>query len=417
MPETTISYNIATDCPNGINTSLLADYIRASNIAVSLKSVGVTGGTHTNDLYSTGTLNITFHDDPIQEDRDKIDGGTTNPAGGYLALAELQVETSVGDPNIREDGTLYAVPKPASFGYEMCDRDFKIVCGTVDAKAVHTVVNGANGSVTYAAARSGSHGNDQTITVEVGDTGAGHEDRVLAAVRTGNDVVVTFGTDGAGASVVPTALEVAALINGDLDLALYHLNAVPSGDGSGQVATVTQTNLAGGENPSCEDLKLNLDNLKEEGWGELSLVGVYKDNGGTMEECTDQSDADSFGILSVWDYTAFNPYTCDSMRYEMRDGYLVVDPSLPANERWDHRTYAIAAPLIPGTLGGQIRIFDGYLGPAPEGVIDAKSPQTVVMDPDKATGASTIRLHIFYPIGTKLSHVLRLVTYRKPGTF
>lgn len=340
------------------------------------------------------------------------DTAHTITAGSAKVIARVD-----RNPVMRDDGVLFATPKAGSFGYELCDRDFKLCLGKIDAKAKHTVVNGADGSVTYAAARSGAHGNEHTIEVTVGDTGAGHEDRALAASRVGPDVVVTFGTDGAGATITPTALEVAALINSDLTLAISYLNALPSGDGSGDAVVVAKTNLAGGTNPSHEDLKINTTTLLEEGWGEISQVGVYKLDGGAMVLCDDQADADANAVLTVWEYLGVNPYTHELCDYEIRDGYMVVDDALPANEKWDHRAYAVGAPLIPGNLGGTVRMFDGYLGPAPNGVIDAKNSQAIHLSPDTAPGASIFRLYVYHAAGSALCHVLRLVTYRAQGTF
>lgn len=320
-------------------------------------------------------------------------------------------------PKQREDGVEYAVPKAGSFGYELCDRDFKLCIGQMDAKAMHTVVNGANGSVTYVAARSGEHANGHTIEVTVGATGAGNEDRDLACVRTGTAFVVTFGTDGSGDTVTPTALEVATLINSDYSLAISYLNAQPSGDGSGDALVVAETALAGGTSPSHEDLRINTTTLLEEGWGEISQVGVYKLDGGAMVPCDDQADADANATLTVWEYIGVNPYTNDLCDYEIRDGYMVVDPTLPVEEFWDHRAYAVGAPLIPGNLGGTIRMFDGYFGPAPNGVIDAKNSQAIHLSPDTAPGASVFRLYVYHAAASALCHVLRLVTYRAQGTF
>jgi hypothetical protein len=355
------------------------------------------------------------------------DEPTTCPTdnGHTVDLESVARKRTVGlkDVNIashalqRGDGVPYSVPKAAGYGYEMCDRDFKICCSVYDSKAMHTVANGANGTVTYASARAGAYGNSRSIEVKVGDTGAGHEDRALAVDHTSEEFTVIFGTDSNGDSVVPTASEVATLINTDLSLSLIHLNAVASGDGSGQVATVSKTSLAGGANPSCEDLKINTTTLKEENWGELTLVGVYKDDSGSIVLCADQADATANAILSIWEYTAINPYTYNLLTYELRDGYLIVDPTLPTDERWDHRAYAIGAYLIPGDQGGSLRLFDGYLGPAPNGIIDATSPQTFVLDPNLGPSTSAIRLFLYYPAGSALKHVLRLVTYRPPGTF
>jgi hypothetical protein len=169
---------------------------------------------------------------------------------------------------------------------------------------------------------------------------------------------------------------------------------------------------------SCEDLFVDTADLKEKGWGELTQIGCYKLVAGDYVECTDDADAVLNAELSVWEYTAIDPGTHDLLKYEIRDGYLVVDSSLDAvNEKWDHRAYAIAAALIPAASGGSIRMFDGYLGPAPNGLIDAKSQQTSVMDPTVGPGASSLRLYVYYKKASTLCHVMRLVTYRAPGTY
>jgi hypothetical protein len=251
-----------------------------------------------------------------------------------------------------------------------------------------------------------------------GDTGAGHENRALAVARSGEDVTVTFGTDGSGNSVTPTANAIAALMNADYDIALHHMVAVPGGDGTGDAGLQAQANLAGGTSVSCEDLFVDTADLKEKGWGELTQIGCYKLVAGDYVECTDDADAVLNAELSVWEYTAIDPGTHDLLKYEIRDGYLVVDSSLDAvNEKWDHRAYAIAAALIPAASGGSIRMFDGYLGPAPNGLIDAKSQQTSVMDPTVGPGASSLRLYVYYKKASTLCHVMRLVTYRAPGTY
>ena len=175
-----------------------------------------------------------------------------------------------------------------------------------------------------------------------------------------------------------------------------------------------------------EDLKVNPTTNKEEDWGEMSLHGVFKDSAGTMVACTDQTDADANCILSVWDYCAKQPGTSTVIKYEMRDGLLYVDPGLAVNwdamtdeEKFGHRAYAVMAPQIPGASGGSIAVFDSYLGIAPNRTVEALSPQAMVLDPAGPGGNAGVllRLYIFHPAGTKLSHVLRLVTYRAPGTF
>lgn len=168
---------------------------------------------------------------------------------------------------------------------------------------------------------------------------------------------------------------------------------------------------------AMQDLKMNTQTNKEENWNELSLVGVYKDVAGTMTLCADQADADVNGVLSVWDYHAKSGG--QPILYEMRDGMLYVDPTLPPGQEFDHRAYAVVAPTIPGAYGGSIAVFDAYLGANPDNEIAALSPQATVLDPTGpySTAVSTLRLYIVHPAGSKLSHVLRLVTYRAPGTF
>jgi len=175
-----------------------------------------------------------------------------------------------------------------------------------------------------------------------------------------------------------------------------------------------------------EDLKLNTTTLKEDNWNEMSLVGVYKDVAGTMTLCTDQTDCDSNGILTVFEYCAKLPADSSLILYEMRDGILYVDPDLAVDwnnltesEKFGYRTYAVIAPDIPAALGGSIAVFDSYLGMAPNRTVEALSPQATVLDPSGPGGAAgvVLRLYFYHPAGSKLSHVMRLVMYRAPGTY
>jgi hypothetical protein len=174
-----------------------------------------------------------------------------------------------------------------------------------------------------------------------------------------------------------------------------------------------------------EDLKMNPATNLEEPWNELSLVGVYKDDNGSMVECADQADADANATLTVFSYCAKLPGTSNLIQYEIRDGMVYVDPGIfvdPDNptltERFGHRAYAVIAPQIPGNQGGSVAVFDGYMG-NPGLKIKALSPQAEVVTPDGPGGAAAaeVRLYLVYPPGTKLSHTFRLVTYRAPGTF
>lgn len=172
-----------------------------------------------------------------------------------------------------------------------------------------------------------------------------------------------------------------------------------------------------------EDKKFNPATKQEEDWGEMSLNGVYKADGTAV---ADQADADANGVLSIFDFCAKLPADASLITYEMRDGILYVDPSIfvdPATptyaERFGHRAYAVIAPDIPGSLGGSIAVFDGYLGGTPDLRVEALSPQAQVLDVSGPGGPAGVllRLAIFHPAGSKLHHVMRLVMYRAPGTF
>lgn len=313
MPiPTTYTYSLALDAPDGeINSDKLEAAIRASSIATALESIDTGEG-----LFSIAFRDVLSTADRTTLDGDNGSGGTdgepsdVHPAEGLIESTDntpnaptTQPVEVVGGPRQREDGVIYAVPKPSSFGFVMCDRDIRV----------------------------------NTCIVDSAD--------------------------------------------------------------------------------SLQDLKMNTQTNKEEDWDEMELVGVYKDVAGVMTLCDDQADADANGALSVWDYVA--KAGGDPIVYEVRDGFLYVDPTLPANESWDHRAYAVVAPAIPGSMGGSIMVFDAYLGANPDNLVEALSPQATVMDPAGPGGAAAavLRLYIVHPAGSKLSHVLRLVTYRAPGTF
>jgi len=310
----TITYSLSLDAPGGlINGDKLAAAISASAISVALGPIAVMPD---QDLFSVGFKDALSAADRATLDGDNGSGGTDgSPSGVHPALGLIQSTDNTPNapttqqvlvtnpPLTREDGVIYAVPKPSSFGLVMCDRDMR--------------------------------------------------------VRT---CMVTTET-------------------------------------------------------SVEDLKVNTQTNMEESWNELVLVGVYKNSGGSMVPCVDQADADLNGSLSVWDYVA--QAGGQPILYELRDGLLYVDPTLPTNEEWDHRAYAVIAPSIPGFMGGSVSVFDAYLAANPDNVVAALSPQATVLDPAGPAGpaGAVLRLYVFHPAGSKLSHVLRLVSYRAPGTF
>ena len=102
------------------------------------------------------------------------------------------------------------------------------------------------------AVTAGVVGNSLTLALVVGATGAGNESRALAAAASGNDVTVTFGTDGAGDSVTPTIADVAAAILADGPSAALLLASDQSD--SGQAAVFTQAALINGSESTAQTL-------------------------------------------------------------------------------------------------------------------------------------------------------------------
>lgn len=112
-------------------------------------------------------------------------------------------------------------------------------------RASDTIVGqNANGSILYTAAHGGAAGNNIQVEHAVGATGAGNENRALAVAWSGDDCTVTFGTDGAGASVIPTAQEIVDLLTPDPVSSDKITPSLP-GDGTGLAGTGT-TSMTGG---------------------------------------------------------------------------------------------------------------------------------------------------------------------------
>jgi len=169
---------------------------------------------------------------------------------------------------------------------------------------------------------------------------------------------------------------------------------------------------------SFEDLKVNCTTQVEETWGEVSLAGVFKsDGGGGYTPCTDDGDAASNAVLSIWDYNATDQAdTPAPVDIDVRGGCIWVDDNLTGN-KWEHKIYSVIAPYIPTAFGGQVRFFDGYLHPHSSKWLESINTMAVKLDPSASPEAARLRTWIFYPAGAAQEHVLRYITYRAVGTF
>ena len=169
---------------------------------------------------------------------------------------------------------------------------------------------------------------------------------------------------------------------------------------------------------AIEDLKPDPVTLKEIPWAgpELTLQGVYKDGGATNILCVDQADADANGILTIFNYRAYDQADgTTEISYNIRSGALVIDP-LAVNERFAHRAYIVAVPDLGQAYW--VRFFDGYIAGRPsEGELSTDSPTAKLLQPIQGLpGANVIRIYIYHPQGQSNDHILWLLTYRPPGT-
>jgi len=173
------------------------------------------------------------------------------------------------------------------------------------------------------------------------------------------------------------------------------------------------------QDDAVEDLKVNPVTLKEEAWAgpELALVGVFKAGDPSMELCASQADADANGVLSVFEYKAYNQTDgTTQIPYNIRNGAIVKDPAIPVGERFAHRAYVIAVPALGPAYF--VRLFDGYLAAHPDDLLDVESPQAKLLDPAPAPGAANaVRIYVYHPQGQSNAHVLWMLTYRPTGTF
>ncbi len=416
MAVTTYTYNIANDFPDGkCNRSTLDIELRGSSIVTSLNRIDISNGTQDSaNVYTAGTLDIVYNAALSAGDKTILDGDTTGPAGGLLAAHDNAPTTDA--PKLNDSNIMLMQLQPQKYTYEMCDRDIRINPCLLDDAAALTI-NGvdANGHITYTAQKLGAYGNDITVEHITGATGGGNENRALAASSSSQAITVTFGTDGSGNSVTPTANAIKTAVDADTGCANLVSVAV-GGTGASNNATAASANLTGGVDNSFEDMKICPTSNKECIWGEMEQVGVYKDDSGTMVLCTTQADADTNGILSVWKYKGIDQSDMvTEVSWDIKDGCLWVDSTLPANEIYDHRVYAMAGHSLG--QANHVRLFDGYLGPMKGDVIQALSPQAKTMNPALAPTASEVKVWIKHPAGSKLSHVLRFVTYRAKGTY
>jgi hypothetical protein len=133
--ETTYTYSIASDFPGGVaDTGNLVFEIQASAIVIALKSAIKDPNGDNADR-----IDITFRDALSAGDKTILDGNTTGPAGGLIAVHDNTViddKTHVVVDEFMDktgpEGSVRVYPAPNRLGYYRCDRDIKLNCGIVE---------------------------------------------------------------------------------------------------------------------------------------------------------------------------------------------------------------------------------------------------------------------------------------------
>jgi len=161
-------------------------------------------------------------------------------AGTYAANRVLTV-TVTGNPT-PINGTL-AAALPATFPITILSAaGITDLAGNALNPAPGAVAAAATISgVTATAATAGTAGNAYSIQVVTGPTGAGNENRALAATFAGNVVTVTLGTNGAGATQAATRAAIATAVN-----ALPEVNATVTTAGADVAGAVGSVTFTGG---------------------------------------------------------------------------------------------------------------------------------------------------------------------------
>lgn len=184
----------------------------------------------------------------------------------------------------------------------------------------------ANGDITYTSLFNGD--TDPRISHTVGTTGPTEKNRKLSLTVSGYDVTVTFGTDGEGYSVIPTASAIAGMINSDKDASLL-FTAAAGGSGASGVGSQAMTALAGGSKDTFSYTPPpTTPYLSSEGWSGDGVIdaddSVYEMVANGTNSCTlalkkrDKSDdsailesGDKFGVCVI------GAGNCDNGRFTL----------------------------------------------------------------------------------------------------
>lgn len=128
-----------------------------------------------------------------------------------------------------------------------------VTIGAAAHATLDTGVVGNNNAVTWTAVEGGAAGNDVTLTI----VDPGGASAVLSVDVDGDDVIVSLGRTASAIDTTATALIAAVLEHDAASQKIRGANKSPS-NGSGLVAAVVKTNLAGGADETSEPRRVGM---------------------------------------------------------------------------------------------------------------------------------------------------------------
>jgi len=161
---------------------------------------------------------------------------------------------------------------------------------------------------------------------------------------------------------------------------------------------------------SFTDTKIDLKTMRRVDWGEVRLVGVYRDDNGSLVKC--EKGAEN-AVLSVWDFQP-NDQTPDRtpVNWDLKECVVLAGEKSKGCCRVD----MVLGPEVHEGRGGGIRFASGAIGDINRSV-GVDCPAALQLDAESRHSSSVVRVFVSYPLGQKETYVLRLATYRRLGTF
>lgn len=161
---------------------------------------------------------------------------------------------------------------------------------------------------------------------------------------------------------------------------------------------------------SFSDTKIHLETMRRQEWGEVRLVGAYREDNGKFVKC---GKGAGNAVLSVWDFHP-NDQTPDRtpINWDLKECVVSVGEVGEGGRQVD----VVLGPDVHAARGGGIRLVSGVLDGRNRSV-GVSYMAALQLDAESRPRSSAVRVFVSYPLGCKETYVLRLATYRRLGTF